>query len=541
MITFLWLLTSVIGQGQVRVDNNLDSLLNAQDSVLARLNSRIDSLQLHVNKILNPDLSAVAIYQRLRDRLTDSLQAGRQLDSIKGTLRHKIDSLTHLNLPVDKYKHKLDSISQFNPQSYLENVSGKVAGWESKVNKRIDDLESKINEPVNDLEANVNEKLAVLSQEGGAAANLPGPDLNQDANLNHINPPGVDLKLPDLDLNADLNLDMPGLEDVKNTLKDVENPLAGEMEQLVALKQEVDGVKDIPQQQLDRLKSIDEVEAIQSKADQANAIIDKAQDYSQDVTRVANGDFAQVEEIPKAIENRIANMEEMKEVQEVTQYQGMDPEALRAMAKEAAVRYATDHFAGKQQALQGAMEKMNKLKSKYPEVPNLKVLARRVPNSMKGKPFIERVIPGFVFQIQKANTFMIDLNPSVAWRFTGRFTAGAGWNERLSFSEWNKIEPTDRIYGPRGFTSFSLKQGFSLKAEVEKMNVFIPYFYGTTDGSRGWVWSVFAGFKKDYTFHKNVKGNVQVLYNLYDDHDNSPYVDRLNVRMGFELGMKKRN
>ena len=77
------------------------------------------------------------------------------------------------------------------------------------------------------------------------------------------------------------------------------------------------------------------------------------------------------------------------------------------------------------------------------------------------------------------------------------------------------------------------------------MNTFVPTtvgtpFYGTNEARREWVWSVFAGFKKDYTFYKKIKGNVQVLYNLYDDHDNSPYVDRLNVRMGFEVGMKKK-
>ncbi len=45
--------------------------------------------------------------------------------------------------------------------------------------------------------------------------------------------------------------------------------------------------------------------------------------------------------------------------------------------------------------------------------------------------------------------------------------------------------------------------------------------------------------EKDYKFIGKVRGNVQILYNLYDDHYNSPYFERLNVRMGFEFPMKK--
>jgi hypothetical protein len=550
LLAFLFMPCLAVAQARDPIIHHCDSLFKSNaskpDSTSDRINKNIDSLQLGANAILNPQLSTDKLFQRLRERrvaITDTLKARLELDSTKGTLQHKIDSLSHLNLPTDKYKRKLDSISQFSPQSYIDQMNSKVGELQSRINKPIDDLENKINKPINDLESKVNEKLSLMNQEGGDAANLP-----DNANLNDLNLPGADIKTPDLNLKTDLDWNVPGMPDVKNPLADIKNPLEGEMEQLDALKEKVNGVKEIPQQQIDRLKSIDEVQAIQGKAGQVNAFVDKAQGYQQDVTKIANGNFAQVEEIPKAIENRIASMDEMKELQkqtsQVTQYQDMlakgnDPEALKAMAKEAAVKYATDHFAGKQEALTAAMDKVSKLKSKYSQVSSLKDLPKRVPNPMKNKPFIERVVPGLTFQIQKANTFMLDLNPTIAWRFTGRLTAGAGWNERLSFEEWNKLVPHDRIFGPRAFTSFAFRKGFSLKVEVEKMNVFLPTFIGTTEGGRAWVWSVFGGFKKDYTFYKKIKGNVQVLYNLYDDHDNSPYVDRLNVRMGWEVGMKK--
>jgi hypothetical protein len=56
---------------------------------------------------------------------------------------------------------------------------------------------------------------------------------------------------------------------------------------------------------------------------------------------------------------------------------------------------------------------------------------------------------------------------------------------------------------------------------------------GTDPNRHDWVWSVFVGMKKEYQFIKSVKGNFQFLYNIYDDRNSSPYVNRLNVRIGF--------
>jgi hypothetical protein len=513
-------------------DSLSKSTLTRYDFTSQRLNNKVDSLQLRVNNILNPNLSIDPVFQRLRQRRAttkDTLEAKQQLDSIKGGIQHAIDSLKGLSLPTDKYVHKLDSISRISPAAYLAQVQSKVG-----------DVQTKVNQPVNGIEGKVNDKLALMNQQGGAAANLPGSAAI------------ADLKLPGTETMTDLNLngDVPGLEDINNPFKDVNNPMAGEMDQLERLKDKIDGAKSVPQQQADRLKSIDEVEALQGKAGQANGVIDKAQAYQKDATNLVQGNIGELEAIPEAIEQRVASLDEMQELQkqtgEIAKYQdilasGNDPEALKSMAKQQAIKYAKDHFAGQEAVLMAAMDKLNKVKSKYPAVSSLKDLPRRVPNQMKGKPLIERIVPGFHFQIQKSGTLLLDLSPTVGYRFAGRFTAGVGWNERLSFKEWNQIVADDRIFGPRAFVVFNLKKGFSLKAEGEYMSVCLPTFVSATERHRDWVWSVFAGIQKDYTFYRNIRGNVQMLYNLYDDRGNSPYVDRFNVRMGWEFPMKKRS
>jgi hypothetical protein len=534
ILAFFFVSTLAVAQVSDSLGMRYDELERGQtqlDSMADRINNKIDSLQLRVNNILNPNLSADHILQRLRQRRVaarDTLQARQQLDSIKGELQHTIDSLKGLSLPTEGYTRKLDSISRISPGSYLAQIQSKT-----------EEAQTKINQPINDLEGKVNENLALMNREGGEGANLPG------------NAAIDDLKLPGVETTADLNfnVDVPQVGDINNPLKEINNPLAAEMEQLDQLKEKMDGVKNIPQQQVDRLKSIDEVEALQGMAGQANAVVDKAQAYQKDATNLVQGNIGELEAIPEAIEQRVAALDEVQELQkqtgEMTKYENMlasgnDPEALKPMAKQQAVKYAKDHFLGQEAVLTAAMDKLNKVKGKYPAVASLKDLPKRMPNQMKGKPLIERIVPGFQFQIQKSGTLLLDLSPTVGYRITGRFTAGVGWNERISFEAWNKVVSQDRIYGPRAFTMFKLKKGFSLKAEGERMNTYVPTFVNGAESHRMWVWSAFVGIQKDYTFYRNVRGTVQVLYNVYDDHGNSPYMDRFNVRMGWEFPVKRR-
>ena len=125
-----------------------------------------------------------------------------------------------------------------------------------------------------------------------------------------------------------------------------------------------------------------------------------------------------------------------------------------------------------------------------------------------------------------------------------RWTAGLGWNERFAYNfDHMKWRPIERIYGPRGSVHFRLKPNFILKADAEVMNTKLQnnqLLPGTDASGRGWVWSYFGGMKKEFQFSKGVKGNVQILYNLYDPKDLSPYATRVNVRMGLEFGVREK-
>jgi hypothetical protein len=190
------------------------------------------------------------------------------------------------------------------------------------------------------------------------------------------------------------------------------------------------------------------------------------------------------------------------------------------------------------------MDKISRYKQKYSSVSSLKDLPKRPPNAMKGKPFIERLIPGFYFQYQQKNYNLFDINPYLSYRLSGRFTSGAGWNQRYAYDrkhhEWSR---QTRIYGPRAFLDFRLGKGFIAHLETEVMNTFVPSVIKISPsdaGQREWVWGMMTGLKKEYKIYKNLRGTVLIQFNLFNPKYKAPYVDRLNSRIGFEYLLKKR-
>jgi len=506
------------------------------DSLDRRVNGKIDSAQLKINSLLHPDFNKLFSKRKAKtDTIkTDTLASNKQndqqkLDSLKGSLTHRIDSLKGLHLPTEKYTRKLDSLNRIGPAKYLQQ-------GETKVN----DIENKVNQPVNKVNGAINEKLSLMNKEGGAGTNLPTGTSLPNAAL-----PNAQVALSDTQLSG---TSLPNGADLK-----IDNPLKDQMGEAGQAQEKIGDAKSLPQEQLNKVKSIDELQNAQGKLGKANEFTDKAQSYGNDVKSLAKGDLNEVKELPNAAEEQVKKMDAMqglqKETVQLDQYKQLaekakDPNALKQEVIKQAPEIAVDYFAGKEAVLQAAMNQMSKLKAKYSSLNSLKDIPKHIPNEMKGKPLIERIVPGIALQIQKSSNILLDYNPLIGYRITGRFTTGAGWNERITIGKHIRISLDDRIYGLRVFADFKMGKGFSARTDIEKMNTYIPALtsngYSTGEEYRAWVWSAFIGMKKEYKFVKNVKGTFQMMYNLYDDHNNSPYADRLNVRFGFDFPMKKK-
>lgn len=479
--------------GQTKVDSvttqveaNLQTL--SVDSLQAKLPQMPDSLKQAYHKIdsIKTDFNAKA---RSLKNSYDSTIA--KIDTPRAKINSSIDSLQRLQLPTDKYTRKLDSLANLKTQA------------ESKFNSNLADLKSKTTGKLNALDLPPQYKEPVQAM----AKNVDAFSLNSNA----IEIPGVEIpgyELPKLD-----GLNLPNGDISKfTTLPKIETPV-GDLSKVT-----------------ENLKGVQE-----------------------DVKSITSGNVGDVKELPKTLENQAGKMEGVQELQKqsgiIDETKGKldivkDPSSGKEKAVEMAKEVAIDHFAGKDQQLKAAMDQMAKYKQKYSSMSSIKDLPKRPPNAMKGKPFIERLVPGLYFQFQQKRFNLFDFNPYVGYRISGRFTAGAGWNERFArdkkLDTWN---PNGRIYGPRAFVDFRVFRGFMAHLETEYMNSFVHADIKNQNyevGNREWVWGMMTGMKKDYKIYKNLRGTVLLQYNLFNPKYRAPYVDRLNSRIGVEYVLKKK-
>jgi hypothetical protein len=461
----------------------VDSLLQVKlrtDTLLAPKQAKLDSLQ--------------RSFYEDSDRLKASGKARlASLDSSQARVEHKIDSLQSLQLPVEKYTRKLDSLRQQREKTAVA------------INKKMEDLKAKTTGRINDLElpSELQEKAASITK-----------------NINDFQLPAKDLNIGSLSLPDNPLKNLDGL----NT--SVQSPV-GEIGNVPSL----DGLpKDLGRDLSD-----------------ITGEVAGYQDGLQEIT----GGIKDVQQLPAAAEGKVASLAGVGDLPKETDILdpmlkgAQSPEALKEQAQQQVQQVAVNHFAGKEQVLQEAMEKMSKLKQKYSSLNSLSEIPKRRPNEMRGKPLVERILPGIAIQIQKKNdNLLVDFNPYAGYRFTGRLTAGLGWNHRIAYNTDDYyFANRHAIYGPRMYGEFKIGKGFSPRAEIETMNTLVPPLTRTAPsdlGSREWVWGAFAGMKKEYRFLKNVKGTALIMVRLMNPQHKSPYADVINMRIGFEFPMKKK-
>ncbi|MFM9839316.1 MAG: hypothetical protein ACKVOQ_13695 [Cyclobacteriaceae bacterium] len=478
------------------------------DSTNRTLQSKID------NAKLPGDSTARAAYHKVDSirsgfqAKADSLQLAykKPLDKIDATsksLQHKIDSLQTVKLPTSKLTAKLDSVKNLGTKKIAE------------MNQKVEKLKGKATESLKSL-------------------NLPpemqGPMDKLQQSVGSYKVPMVDGKIPDLGIGG---TKLPSMEIPKGV-----------------------NISSVGSTKIPGMEGVGEIKELKNLANETKELTKltgEAGKYGKDVQSISKGKLGEVKNLDKKAEEEAKKMVGSKELDGMTgdlekykkQLGGRPDSAALSMAKQEAkemvMKEATNHFAGKEEILKGAMDKMAKLKTKYSEVKSMADLPKRLPNPLHGKPLIERLVPGITLQFMSQKDLLLDVNLSVAYRISPRFQSGLGWIERITFASWL---PTisDRVYGLRNYTEFKLPKGFSARADIEYLNAVIPpLLINSTDiGKRDWEWSILVGLKKDFKIFKSVTGNIQTMYRLWSDHDKVPFPDRLNIRMGFGFPLKKK-
>jgi hypothetical protein len=507
-----------------RIQQKLDSISRKEkrsqyshklDSVESGITSKLDSLNPH-NRIIHYT---------------------QKIDSIQSGLTLRLDSIAGLNL-LDVTRIKgLDSLKNSGPVKDIKNAKQQIANVQADIQKPIDVAENAINE-----------KLGLYAENG---ANIPGSVNLPDANLkSNLNLPGV--KLPGTNLNTSLtgNLTVPDLSlEGTKMLIDPQLPKP-EVGLLGETKKQMGKLRGRAKQKLPDVNGMEGVKDVQANLGKVNEISGKVKGYQGDIKNIAEGNLDEVKQLPQEIENKVASLDQVKGIEgQAGQYKELmakwnsDPAVAKELALNQAKEMAVNHFAGHDEQLKLAMAELSKVKAKQKDAEVVIDLFKKPENEMKGRSFVERLLPGFNLQIQSSTNLWLDFNPFVGYRWSSRWTTGIGWNERLSVHVKDlSFIPNEHAYGPRSYVEFKVRENFHVKAEAEYLNALVtsPYLVNQLEpNGRAWVWSYFAGVKKSFALSKVMKGNVQVLYNLYNPYKRSPYMSQLNIRMGFEFPVKK--
>jgi len=461
----------------------LPTWLKAQhDSPIHEIPSSIESRTLH--RLDSIQLFGAAQYAGLRRTYDSTVNlANIAIEHLYG----KIDSLQKRRVATDHLTSKLDSIITLRNNS-IATVTSKFEKLKSTVNIALNELNlpPELHNQANNVTSMMSKLDITKPNVIQAYFNLSVPDIGQ------MNIPAVNITnpLPDVP-----NVDVPsiGSGNIGEQINEYQNTLA-------QLPTDVDGVAKLAEENVKNVSAISDVQGELGKVSEVTNISEKLKDQ----------------------------------------------EALKKELLQEAKKQAVDHFAGKKEQLDKAMQSISKYKQKFPTITSLNDLPKKAPNEMKGKPFIERIVPGIAFQLQKKDDDLLtDFNLYFGYRFTKRFTSGGGWNQRVGYNtDKYRWSPEDaRVYGPRIFSEYKLGKGFSPRVEVEMMNTFVPTYLNNTKSdpaSRQWVRGAFVGMKKDYTLYKKIKGTAMVMLRLFDPERKSPYADVVNARFGFEVPMKKK-
>lgn len=470
------------------INHRVQSVKSRFDSLQGTKNldiDRVDSVNRSLNNKFASDINLVHFVAS--DSVKKVNQVTAKVDSATNKLRAAIDSLNALKLPTEKYTRKLDSLNR-------KLTFGNVATV-SKISEARSNLETKISSPLE----GVNQKINLLRNESGGQGVLPS---------NIQVPP-----LPDTGLSG---IDQGGLElpstDLKSPGPDVDLSLNNKLDVNPSLKppSEVSGV---------------------SKQISGQAA---------DVKDLTSGNMKAVE-LPdhKFVELQRAQSELTEGTQQIESLKSLrDSEEFKKQALAKGRQLVLQRLATQQTTLSQNVNKVSRLQRSSQSIFNkVKGLPKR-PTKEKKPPFIERFVPGVTFQIQKSDLLLCDFNPTLRFRIKSIFSTGSGWVDRVAFKK-NSTAQEIRVYGIRAFSEFTLLKSLSVRADVERLNAFVPTIPSNQDvGSRKQIWNFNAGLKKDFSFMPGAIGNVQFMYNLYNPSRSNLYASKFNVRFGFEFPLK---
>jgi hypothetical protein len=470
----------------------------AADSLQQRWQGKFDSLR------------ALGRVQHLGDSLNvtgwaDSLQhrVKSQIGNREQQLRSTLDSLRGHKRKARVVQRKLDSL-ELKQKQLLSEIDSQRMVLQKRLTARYSKWQSKLDSA----------GLKVLS------LNLPGV------------PSTGGVSVPNADVAGQMNLpELPAL----NTNDFTNLNLSPDLQQL-------GGDLAIPSttslsQWTDQLKQTGALPEITGKAGEVKAALS-------DPAKAAEQAVTQLDAVQAATKEMTDGQKLMQENQALELAEKMnDPDALKQEAVEQIQQQAVDHFAGKQEVLQQAMDKMSKYKRKFSSLESLDKLPKhpnRPRNGLKGQPFRERFRVGLNAGIANtSDTLNVDFFPNASYHITGRLEAGLGlmYRVRLEKDPW-QFHQQQPQWGVNAFATFKALKGVRWRLETDANSIPQPGKVGAEGNMvREWKWTWLTGVQTTFNISRQFTGNVQMLYN-FDRQLSDGFPEFLVLRVGLQYKLK---
>jgi hypothetical protein len=417
-----------------------------------------------------------------------------------------LDSLKNLNLPKEAYLHRVDSAYRAFQANVVQRYRNGSNTLDAKTGHYLDKVDSVLSARTDVLDS-------LLRNNGLQFSN------------NETLTERLDLSMPGL---PDTGISIPSVNDGV-AIPVIENPVLGSPTALPDIP--ANGLKDIS-----------------GKPEELGALQTHVQTLAAEGDKVKEGEAMPL--LEKGVEDRMMKTKEMQDLKAETKTANALKDQAKALknkksspdsAKTMLKKKFVDHFAGKEEVVQKNLEDIAKVQLKYGTFADSRVLPKRPPNEMKGKPFIERLVPGITLQVFKQGEVSVDVAPFVGYRFSGHISAGIGGYRRLTYFEKSDHLSAVRCYGYRLFGSVKVIQSFNAYTDIEYFNNNAKpsnsqqraYF----DSSQHWKWNL--GIQKRYSLGKNFFGHFILLYNLVKIKK-FPNTEGASVRFGVDYQIKNK-
>ncbi len=480
-----------------------------------------DTIQNKISKEVNNVDSIGNGYTTKADSIASSLR--NQLDSETSKVNRTLDSLNNLNLSLDEYTSKVDSTYKDFQDKVLSGLAKKYDSLGMLQDTRLSKLDSIISQRTSLLDSiltsnggkSISERLEIVKDVDSKIPELPMTD-------NLSLPPGLNLG-PDIDIPI-LDTDVLGKLDLDNaSLPSIDKGSVPTIDGLDKIKEAQESISDLSQYS-EQAKEIMEG---------ANSI--KEGELPKDIDKTLDNQLGKIDAV-KELQKETAEAEKLKK--EVEQLRGNTPkpEDLKTNAKKKMV----DHFVGKEEKLQKDLDDIAKTQLKYRDFADARLLPKRVPNPMKGKPFIERLIPETTFQVYtRQNNPSMDLAFSLGYKISGRISAGAASYRRIEFASKNKTLTGLDIHGYRAFGRVRIIKQLNIHLEYERfVNNDLVSMQQSKSEFGVWQDKVNFGVYYSYPIFKGFRGHALYLYDLMRIKE-SPNTSPSSIRFGFGYQFKK--